>query len=526
MNIKDRIRLSVIISLIIVLAISGSIIYTTMEMKNLQYQENLATEVVRGGYELSHLSNEYNLFEKTRTYIQWDESYASLQPVLSGLKPTDAQEEQSILMILESNEEIGLILDEIRQEQESDAGDILLPAADSMALWNRNQALAQVMIFEGLQLRQSYNDDLNEIQFWNNIFIIIFILAMLAIISVNYLLLSRRFVRSIQEINEGTGAFTQGNFDYRIPVTTSDEIGGIACGLNTMAEKIKSVTASRDELNTEIVERRLVEKQLREAHRDLEQKVAERTSELSDANLHLQELDQLKSMFIAAMSHELRTPLNSIIGFTGILLQELPGNLNDEQKKQLSMVKTSAHHLLSLINDVIDISKIGAGKIDYAHQTFDLAPEIREVAAELAGSAEEQSLSLTIDSPEHLEIVSDRRRVRQIIANLVSNAIKFTDEGSVQITLSQEEENARITVHDTGIGIREEEIPRLFKAFSRITTEGRLTEGTGLGLYLSQEIAQALGGKISVTSDYGAGSIFVLVLPLRQKEKITEKEEG
>ena len=524
MNIDDQIRLSVVISLIIVIAISGSIIYTLQEKEDLQYQENFAAELVRGGYELTQLSNEYFLLGEPRAYLQWEERYTSLQPVLSELKSMNSKEERSISIIRESNAEIGLILEDVPKPQEgtlSDASSV----TGSPAIWNRNQVQTQGLIFEAWQLRHLYNNDLNEIRFWNDIFIITLVLAMFAIITGNYLLLSRRLVRSIKEVNVGSEAFAQGNLAYRIPVTADDEIGGIARRLNTMAEQIQSVTASRDDLNREISERRLAEKQLQEAHRNLEQKVDERTRELLDANIRLQELDELKSMFIAAMSHELRTPLNSIIGFTGIMLQELPGELNDEQKKQMKMVQTSAVHLLSLINDVIDISKIGAGKVEYSHKMFDLSSEVREVTAELAGGAEEQGLSLTADTPDKLEIVSDRRRVRQIITNLVSNAIKFTDDGAVSVTVSQDGENAHITVRDTGLGIKDENIPRLFKAFYRIPTEGRLTEGTGLGLYLSQEIAHALGGEISVSSEYGVGSVFMLTLPLRQKEEPDLKEK-
>ena len=304
----------------------------------------------------------------------------------------------------------------------------------------------------------------------------------------------------------------------RVPRLTREQVDSAVNYYLKLADLISSLSYSNLKLAKLLVDN----KQL---STDLEHRVEERTHELSVANEHLKELDQLKSMFIAAMSHELRTPLNSIIGFTGLMLQELPGELNDEQKKQLTMVKTSAAHLLNLINDVIDISKIGAGKVEYSRQVFDLASEVREVAAELTGTAEEQNLSMVVTTPEHLEIESDRRRVRQIVTNLVSNAVKFTDEGSVQIIVSQDAGSIQVAVHDTGIGLKEEDIPRLFQAFARILTEGRLTEGTGLGLYLSQEIAHALGGEIRVSSVYGSGSTFVLSLPLRQEEGAEKEEE-
>ena len=172
----------------------------------------------------------------------------------------------------------------------------------------------------------------------------------------------------------------------------------------------------------DITERKRAEAALRLAHDELEQKVAERTRELSEANARLQELDRLKSMFIASMSHELRTPLNSIIGFTGILLQGLAGDLNAEQRKQLGMVKGSSEHLLALITDIIDLSKIEAGKIDLTLEPFDLSKVVNEVLGSFQVAAARKALSLSADIPPGLMLVSDKRRIRQVLVNLVGNA--------------------------------------------------------------------------------------------------------
>ncbi|OPX64102.1 MAG: hybrid sensory histidine kinase BarA [Methanoregula sp. PtaU1.Bin006] len=266
-------------------------------------------------------------------------------------------------------------------------------------------------------------------------------------------------------------------------------------------------------LMTDITERKKTEQILLEAHRDLERKVAERTRELSEANLHLQELDRLKSLFIASMSHELRTPLNSIIGFTGIMAKGLAGEINAEQKKQLGMVQDSARHLLALINDVIDISKIEADKIEAGISTFDLADVILDVKTTYAPAAQERGLVLAMEYSGSVTVTSDQRRIKQIVMNLVSNAIKFTDEGRIDVTVEQRGSMVEIAVRDTGIGIGTEELEQLFRPFGRITMPGRLAEGTGLGLYLSRKLARFLGGDIKVESEPGRGSVFVFAFP-------------
>jgi len=235
----------------------------------------------------------------------------------------------------------------------------------------------------------------------------------------------------------------------------------------------------------------------------------------------VKEIDKMKNTFIASMSHELRTPLNSIIGFTGILLMGMTGELNEEQKKQLGMVKGSASHLLALINDVIDVSKVEAGKIELAIEEFELEKVINEARDSIANSINEKKLELTIDLPAGLKIKSDRRRVKQIIINLLSNAVKFTKHGKITVEAARENDKIKVKVTDTGIGIRAEDRDKLFKQFSRIIMPGRpLQEGTGLGLYLSQKVAGILGGEITAQSEIGKGSVFILELPYEIKTEV------
>ena len=271
----------------------------------------------------------------------------------------------------------------------------------------------------------------------------------------------------------------------------------------------------------------------------LEKKVAQRTSQLQEsqsgllnlmddinktaaeldkANKRLIELDIMKSMFIASTSHELRTPLNSILGFTSILLEGWSGELTPEQREQIQIVNTSGKHLLSLINDVIDISKIEAGKLEVRVSRFNLKEVIDEVVSTLKQELNGKGLLVIIDVAD-IELNTDRRRLLQCIMNLFSNAVKFTEKGEIKIIAKSSNNEIEISIGDSGIGIKKEDIPKLFTAFVRLDSPlTAKTSGTGLGLYLTRKLTQeVLGGKINVESEYGKGSIFSLRIPREVK---------
>ena len=236
-------------------------------------------------------------------------------------------------------------------------------------------------------------------------------------------------------------------------------------------------------------------------------------TKLADAN-------QAKDRFLASMSHELRTPLNAILGFTGTLLMKLPGPLNADQEKQLRTVQAGAKHLLALINDLLDLAKIDAGKAELSLAATDCKEVIEEVAASLRPQAEAKGLEFTVAVPQGLTVRSDRRALSQIVINLVNNAIKFTERGGIRLKAEHrqagESRRLEISVEDTGIGIRPEDQKKLFGAFTQVdNSANRRYEGTGLGLHLSRKLAHALGGNIEMRSEHGKGSTFVLTLPGR-----------
>jgi signal transduction histidine kinase len=268
-------------------------------------------------------------------------------------------------------------------------------------------------------------------------------------------------------------------------------------------------------LKNEIKEHHNTQDELKRLNESLEERVRERTAELELANARLQKLDLMKSMFIASMSHELRTPLNSVIGFSRILVNEWLGALNGEQKETLETILKSGKHLLSLVNDVIDVSKIEASMIEAAPETFDIYDIVAEAVSSFEHEIRKKELSLTFQAVHHT-LQTDRTRLLQCLLNLVSNAVKYTDQGSITICATVRDDGLlEISVADTGIGIRDEDLGKLFAPFVRLDSALNTTvPGTGLGLYLTRKLMQEiLHGDITVTSVHGKGSMFVLTVP-------------
>jgi PAS domain S-box-containing protein len=268
-------------------------------------------------------------------------------------------------------------------------------------------------------------------------------------------------------------------------------------------------------MGIDITQRRVAEQELRKLNLELEERIATRTKELAAAMIKAVESDRLKSAFLATMSHELRTPLNSIIGFTGVILQGLAGPLNEEQTKQLNMMRDSARHLLALINDVLDISKIEAGQLEIIKRPFDMRQAIESALRVVQPLAHKKNLELVMSVGPGVGLLNnDRRRVEQVLINLLNNAIKFTEHGTVKIDCQVREGWIETNVRDEGIGIKPEDLGRLFKPFQQIDTGlARRHEGTGLGLSICQRLVSAMGGAIEVESQWGVGSTFKFTLP-------------
>jgi signal transduction histidine kinase len=263
----------------------------------------------------------------------------------------------------------------------------------------------------------------------------------------------------------------------------------------------------------------------------LERLVTERTeliARLEQDKMQLQELDKLKSAFLANMSHELRTPMNTIIGYTEALVDKVDGPVNAEQERSLGKVKQSAKHLLKLIDDLLEVSRLESGKVRLAVTTVDLKALIESVTSFFENIIRQKGLSVSLDLDEKLPpAYGDEGKIKQILTNLFSNAVKFTHKGRITVTtrlLNDENDSERLSdymeicISDTGIGIKDEDLRKIFEKFVQVDfTLVRQYEGTGLGLSVARGLVELHKGKLWATSTYGEGSTFCFTLPLKKE---------
>ncbi|MBI4746416.1 MAG: PAS domain S-box protein [Deltaproteobacteria bacterium] len=266
--------------------------------------------------------------------------------------------------------------------------------------------------------------------------------------------------------------------------------------------------------------------ELEELNERLEEKVLERTRELERTNRELKKANELKGRFIANASHELRTPLNSIIGFSDVLLGKTFGDLTEKQERYINTILTSGKHLLHLVNNILDLAKIEAGKTDLSYETFKVKDVINEVIMVLKPLIDRKMIGLETEVGSDVDIfTADKVKFKQVLYNLLSNAVKFTpDGGKVQIGIEKLVNNALlpwafkgqeflgISVRDTGPGIRPKDMDRIFDEFEQLDPS-KSTEGTGLGLSLTKKLVELHGGHISLESEYGQGASFNVYLP-------------
>ena len=285
--------------------------------------------------------------------------------------------------------------------------------------------------------------------------------------------LSWSLIGPIQRIDSRLAAIASGDFSGHVDVTNRDELGALAANVNRMNDELQRV------------------------YRELE-----------TASRH-------KSEFLANMSHELRTPLNAIIGFSQVLRDGLFGEVNAKQQEYLEDILTSGNHLLALINDVLDLSKVEAGQVQLELAPFSLGDALERGVSMVREQATRNGVQVTLHANDGLHVVTgDERRVRQVIFNLLSNAVKFTSAGgSVDVTATRANGEVRVSVADTGPGITEDDLGRIFEEFQQTEAGARQHEGTGLGLALSKRFVEMHGGRIWCDSEVGKGSTFVFTIP-------------
>jgi signal transduction histidine kinase len=304
-------------------------------------------------------------------------------------------------------------------------------------------------------------------------------------------------IRPIDQLRRGLKRVTKGDLSSQVQLTANDEIGSLTNSFNEMVQQLKLTIEEKDNFAVQLQEQAGELRRLRD--------------QALSASRH-------KTEFLANMSHELRTPLNAIIGFSEVLKQHMFGGLNEKQDEYVEDIHTSGRHLLSLINDLLDIAKIEADRVELELTEFDLPATLENSLTQVKERASRHGISLELEADKRLNnFVADERKLKQIMLNLLSNAVKFTSHGGViRVTAVREDGIVRISVSDSGIGIRQEDQQVIFEEFRQVGDDKtHKWEGTGLGLTLTRKLVELHGGKIRVESEVGKGSIFSFTLPER-----------
>ena len=294
---------------------------------------------------------------------------------------------------------------------------------------------------------------------------------------------------------------------------------GMNTGISNLLANEKTIRLA-EELEGKNQELQAQTEELQSQSEELQQQseeLQEQNVELGAQREQVEEANRLKSEFLSNMSHELRTPLNSVMALSRVLLMQAKDKLSEEELNYLEIIQRNGQNLLSLINDILDLSKIEAGKMDVTPKSFSVTSTIETIMERLEPVAEEKGIDMNQEIPDNLpQIESDEVRVHQILQNLMGNALKFTDQGSMTISARGDEKKVYIRVSDTGIGISAKDLSHIFQEFRQVDgTSARPYEGTGLGLAIAHKAARMLGGELTVQSDLGKGSTFTLVLPVK-----------
>jgi signal transduction histidine kinase len=303
------------------------------------------------------------------------------------------------------------------------------------------------------------------------------------------LILSRSIIQPLEALTAATRSITAGDLSQRLTVHGGDELAILASGFNTMSDRLRDTIAS----------------------------LKQQAIELQAANEKVSESSRLKSEFLSTMSHELRTPLNAIIGFSGIMLEGMSGQIDSTAQYMVEAIYNSSQHLLSLINNVLDLSKIEAGRLEIVSAPLDTREVIDQWKMQMDILAKQKGLRFEVQVDPTLPniLYGDRERISQITINLLSNAFKFTDHGDVFLNVGWQDKVLIIRVTDTGIGIPPNALDYIFEEFRQVDgSSQRSQNGTGLGLPIVRKLCKAMGGNVLVNSKLGAGSVFTVMLPM------------
>ncbi|MGB7440906.1 MAG: ATP-binding protein [Coleofasciculaceae cyanobacterium] len=412
----------------------------------------------------------------------------------------------------------------VRRVLEGYSGHFSFQDAEGVRWWSHTIVLKNKW---GIVILQQEAEVLAQASLFQKLAITVAVLALLGIGMLTWLT-ANRLIDPITDLTLAASTISSGHLNQRVPIKSQDELGTLAKAFNLMAQQLQDSFSTLAAKNTDL---QSTKEKLAEYNQTLEQKVEQRTTELAEAmyaaeeaRAEAEEANKSKSMFLANMSHELRTPMNAIIGYSEILMEEATELQPEEFIPDLKKIHSSGQHLLGLINDILDLSKIEAGKMSLYLETFNLTTIVKEAKATVEPLVHKKNNSLIVNCPKDIGTMhADITKVRQNLLNLLSNASKFTENGVIHLSVHRHLDNGKdwiiFRVSDTGIGMSKEQTSKLFQAFTQAdASTTRKYGGTGLGLVITKRFCKMMGGDISVESGLGKGSTFTIHLPAQVLE--------
>jgi signal transduction histidine kinase len=462
-------------------------------------REAFADKIVETVFQLSSLTGEYLLHRDERPRQQWLQLHHKLNALLTQPDFDDAELNPTVALLREDYRKIQRYFADAATAFDQKAekyGTKLSPHEKSLA--NQLQTSVYAMASHASAFSSLNREVLKTAQIrlsWLMTALIIVILGNLAAL---WFVLAKRVIIPLHTLHNDIQQFDANSLNKRLDIQQADEIGELANSFNMLASQLQNTLVSREVLA---------------------QTVADKTRELQNSNIKLRELARLKDEFLAGMSHELRTPLNAILATSEMLLEPELYHFDTKTRRALHNVQDSGQHLLDLINDVLDVSKISAGKLELELSSIEPESVCHDAVDLVLPTAEAKNIEICTHYEIIDDIVMDKRRIKQVLVNLLANAIKFTpNNGQVGLRFSADSQHHKVhfEVWDTGIGIEQDKLDKLFQPFVQLDSSlSRKYSGTGLGLALVKSLVDLHGGSISVESTFNQGSHFCVSLPWR-----------
>lgn len=455
--------------------------------------------------DLTLLNNDILLHRgEKRTMRQWQDKLGSIHKKLDDLD-TRSEDRKTLAIIKSEHNKIRLLFDKLnesyRYTKNSSAEQYQKRLIGQIQIHLYNVVTGIHQIIKQLRLQRLEQEEARETLMFSGM---IGLSLMITIITWHWIM---SILRPLERLQAGVGQIAKGKFNTVIDLKSNDELGEFSRVLDEMTHKFLGAI---EQLQSEVDQRKVNE------------------ASLETMNQQLVELDRLKTLFIASMSHELRTPLNAIIGFSGVLKSGMAGELNEKQNGYLERIHTAGQHLLGMIIDVINISKLESGNLPFIAGQFSLKELLEELIAENEDKFRKKGMEICLLSDEDITLCTDRSRLKQSIGNYLSNALKFSEKGIVTLISARRSDNeVEIEVSDEGIGIEESDIDKIFKPFERLESPLKVRAGgAGLGLYLTKKmVTELMRGEVYVKSFPEKGSTFGIRIPLKPEGAIKGEKE-